>query len=222
MAKQTKAKAEQTPTPSEPVQTPVAEPVKAKSTKGKKATPEPVVETQKPTPVPEPVVETPTPESTTKEIEGLELDELSALSANFLNNLNKWLVTGASLKAEFKSLEKRWARELKTAQKTSKRKKRGGNRSPSGFVKPTKISDELAKFLGKSPGSEMARTDVTREINQYIRAQNLQDKENGRHIIPDAKLSALLKLNAEDKLTYFNLQKYMSQHFTKTVKAETA
>jgi upstream activation factor subunit UAF30 len=120
-------------------------------------------------------------------------------------------------------LEKKWTRELKVAQKSSsKRKRRVGNRAPAGFVKPTLISDELAQFLDKPTGSEMARTEVTRDINKYIRAHNLQDVSNGRKIIPDAKLSALLKIGASDELTYFNLQRYMSPHFAKSVKADKA
>jgi upstream activation factor subunit UAF30 len=88
-------------------------------------------------------------------------------------------------------------------------------------VKPTRISDELASFLGKEKGTEMARTSVTRDINAYIRSNNLQDKENGRQINPDTKLATLLKLEKSDVLTYFNLQRYMSPHFAKTVKADT-
>ena len=121
-----------------------------------------------------------------------------------------------SVKAEYRALEKKMQRELKQANKiTAKKAKRKGARAPSGFVKPTKISDELANFLNKPVGSEMARTDVTREINAYIRANSLQDKENGRKILPDKKLSTLLKLGKSDELTYFNLQRYMSHHFAK-------
>ena len=64
----------------------------------------------------------------------------------------------------------------------------------------------------------MARTDVTREINKYIRANNLQDKENGRKINPDKNLCQLLKIDNEIVLTYFNLQRYMGPHFPKQVK----
>jgi len=89
-------------------------------------------------------------------------------------------------------------------------------------VKPTRISDELASFLGKDKGTEMARTDVTREINLYIRSNNLQDTANGRKINPDTKLTSLLKLKTTDELTYFNLQKYMSPHFQKAADAAAA
>ena len=61
----------------------------------------------------------------------------------------------------------------------------------------------------------MARTEVTREINGYIRAHNLQDKNNGRKINPDLSLAALLKIESGQELTYFNLQRYMSPHFAK-------
>jgi len=123
----------------------------------------------------------------------------------------------SSLKSEYKALEKTIGREVKNAQKTSSRKKKAsGNRQPSGFVKPTRISDELAQFLGKTIGTEMARTEVSKEINAYIRTNSLQDPANGRKINADSNLSTLLKLKKEDELTYFNLQRYMKHHFIKT------
>ena len=65
----------------------------------------------------------------------------------------------------------------------------------------------------------MARTEVTREINGYIRTNNLQDKTNGRKINPDKSLAALLKIGSGEELTYFNLQRYMSPHFAKATPA---
>lgn len=122
---------------------------------------------------------------------------------------------------QVRTLSKRADRELKLASKASRKKRKSGNRQPSGFVKPTKISTELAAFLNKPKGTEMARTEVTREINSYIRAHKLQDPKNGRHILADTKLKKLLKLKADDELTYFNLQKFMSPHFAKAVKKTT-
>ena len=136
---------------------------------------------------------------------GLFMSKMQGLSSQF-----------SALRNEFRALEKKAMRELKNARKKSaQRQRKSGNRSPSGFVKPTLITDELATFLGKDKGSEMARTEVTREINKYIRAHKLQDPENGRKINPDAKLEKLLKIPKGEVLTYFNLQRYMSPHFPK-------
>lgn len=212
MPRQSKSKTEvQETTPV--VQTNVA-PVVEKSVKPKKVSKKvdaaPVVDV--------PVVDVPV------DVVAVETDaDLAAQSTEFLAKLNQLGALLGALKTEYRSLEKKWSRELKTAQKSQlKRRRKSGNRAPSGFVKPTKISDELAKFLEKPIGSEMARTDVTREINQYIRKHNLQDKDNGRKINPDQKLQTLLKLKKTDELTYFNLQRYMSPHFSKAEKVVVA
>jgi len=172
-----------------------------------------------PAPVAAPVAEPQGPAETPVEADAA----LTEQSNEFLAKLQQLSVAISSLKAEYRALEKKWSREVKSAQKvSSKRKRKAGNRAPSGFVKPTKISDELASFLGKEKGCEMARTEVTRDINKYIRTNNLQDKDNGRKINPDTKLAALLKLKKTDELTYFNLQRYMSPHFAKAAKEATA
>jgi hypothetical protein len=82
-----------------------------------------------------------------------------------------------------------------------------------GFLRPILISDELAEFLGKTAGTEMKRTDVSKMINSYIYSNGLQDSQNSRIINPDEKLRKLLGLTNEDELTYFNLQKYLKPHF---------
>ena len=134
----------------------------------------------------------------------------------FMSKLQTLASLVATLKSDFRVIEKQVSRELKhVARLNEKRKRKSGNRSPSGFTKPTRISDTLAVFLNRNPGTELARTEVTREINQYIRSNDLQDKQNGRRINADAKLSTLLGLAATDELTYFNLQRYMSHHFVK-------
>jgi upstream activation factor subunit UAF30 len=136
--------------------------------------------------------------------------------SGFMGKLQAVSSSMSALRTEFRGLERQVTRDLKAAAKLNlKRKRKSGNRAPSGFVKPTLISNELAAFLGKPEGSEMARTEVTREINAYIREHKLQDKDNGRKIIPDKKLTGLLKIKKGDELTYFNLQKFMSPHFAK-------
>jgi len=214
MPKQSKSKTEVQET-SPAVQTPVVDVPVEKVVKAKKVAKK--VEAAPEVSVPE--VQVPVVDAAVADTDA----DLAAQSTEFLAKLNQLGALLGALKTEYRSLEKKWSRELKTAQKSQlKRRRKSGNRAPSGFVKPTKISDELAKFLEKPIGSEMARTDVTREINQYIRKHNLQDKENGRKINPDAKLQTLLKLKKTDELTYFNLQRYMSPHFSKAEKAVVA
>tara|TARA_Y100001970_G_scaffold292617_1_gene434690 strand:- start:1726 stop:2313 length:588 start_codon:yes stop_codon:yes gene_type:complete len=160
--------------------------------------------------IPEPAVE----ETATEEVSSQQLmsDKFTALLGR-LQSVNSLMT---ALRTDFRSLEKDVSRELRAANKASaKRKRKAGNRAPSGFVKPTLISTELASFLGKPHGTEMARTDVTREINHYIKEHKLQDASNGRKINPDKKLNALLNVKKGEELTYFNLQRYMSPHFAK-------
>ena len=178
---------------------------KTTSAKNAKKTEEPKVEA---TPAP--------PEEVPAQEVSADDSALVQQTSDFMTKLQAVAQQFSALRTEFRTLEKQWTRSLKTAQKqNNKRKRKTGNRSPSGFVKPTLISSELAQFLGKEAGTEMARTEVTREINKYIRSNDLQDKENGRKINPDAKLTKLLKLKKSDELTYFNLQRFMSPHFAK-------
>ena len=193
---------------------------KVKSTKPKVKSTKPVQET----PVKDTVVLTKSkvvePTADIESTGDLSDQMLTTSFVGFFHKIQSLATQINVLKLEFRRLEKKAVRELKLAQKiNAKRKRKSGNRSPSGFVKPALISDELASFLDKPVGTEMARTEVTREINTYIRAHNLQDKTNGRKINPDKSLADLLKIKNDDELTYFNLQRYMSPHFAKSEKA---
>jgi upstream activation factor subunit UAF30 len=200
-----------------PVAAPVAAPVSASSSKDSKPK-TPKTPKAEATTV---VAATPAPPAADAHVEGvaIETSSLSSLFGEFGTKLQTLSSGLSSLRSDFRTLERNVARELRAAQKVSKRKRKSGNRAPSGFVKPTLISKELADFLGKPVGTEWARTEVTREINAYIRLHSLQDKENGRKINPDTKLRSLLQLKKGDELTYFNLQKYMSPHFAKATPA---
>ena len=162
---------------------------------------------------------TPVAPSTTNQVASAPVDTAPTVSEQFTALLAQLSVLRSqvtSITSQVRTLSKNHEREVKAASKSARKKRKSGNRQPSGFVKPAVISDELAGFLGKSKGTEMARTEVTREINSYIRANKLQDPKTGRRILADPKLRKLLKLKKTDALTYFNLQRYMSPHFPKS------
>ena len=148
----------------------------------------------------------------------VDIVTLSSKLVDFSSKIQQVAALLTSMKSDYKTLEKTVARELKQATKTGGKKRRSsGNKQPSGFVKPTKISDELIKFLGKEPNTEMSRVEVSKEINEYINAHKLKDEKCGRQINPDDKLSKLLKIQENEILTFFNLQRYLKIHFIKAV-----
>ena len=91
----------------------------------------------------------------------------------------------------------------------------GGVSKPSGFDKPTLLSDALCSFLNQPMGSRLGRTDVTRMVNAYIKDVDLQDPQDKRRILPDAKLRTVLSLGDDDVLTFFNIQRYIKHNFLK-------
>lgn len=90
----------------------------------------------------------------------------------------------------------------------------------NGFAKPTRISDELAAFLGVEKDTEIARTEVTKKLNVYIKENNLQNQENKKHIILDDKLKQLILVPDDVDLTFFNLQKYIKHHYKPALEVE--
>ena len=140
--------------------------------------------------------------------------QFSALNAR----LQEFRSFYASLVVDVKKLQKNVQKHLKDASKKNKKRKSDPNkpkRAPSGFAKPSLISKELCDFLGKPNGTEMARTEVTKQLTKYIKDNNLQNPKNRRQIITDKKLGKLLNVPKTEQLTYFNLQKYMKTHFPK-------
>jgi chromatin remodeling complex protein RSC6 len=96
------------------------------------------------------------------------------------------------------------------------KKRENARKSPSGFAKPNKISNELCEFIGVPPGTEKSRTEITRYINAYVKEHNLNKPTNRRIILPDEKLKKILKTNNDEEVTFFILQRLISHHFPST------
>ena len=179
----------------------------------KKAKAAPVVEA----PAPAPVVEAPVETHAAEAPAPIDASTLASKLNDFGSKIQQVTTILSSMKADYKLLEKSVSKELKAASKSKKGKKAtSANRQPSGFVKPSVISDELIKFLGKEPGTMMSRVEVSKGINEYITTNSLKDKVSGRQINPDAKLATLLKIGKDEVLTYFNLQRFLKIHFVKS------
>ena len=134
-----------------------------------------------------------------------------------LNELNTLKTHLSTIINATKTLEKQVKKELKNKDKINKSKK-PSTKKPSGFAKPSKISDELCEFFKLPKKSELARTDVTKRIIAYVKENNLENKENKKLIDCDEKLKKLLKCNDEE-VTYFNIQRFMNPHFIKNSSA---
>jgi len=115
------------------------------------------------------------------------------------------------LKIIFKTVQKEDDKKEKVLNKERARKEKA-RASPSGFAKPTDISDEMCKFLKIESGTQMSRTEVTKHINAYVSSNNLKDPVNGRIIRPDSILKILLRVNDDDEITFFHMQKLLNPH----------
>jgi len=130
-----------------------------------------------------------------------------------IDSLSHFRIQVNTLQQQIRQLEKNIKKEMKGLKKVAEKSKNKGNKKPSGFANPTKVTKELCEFMNKEEGTQIARTEVTRALISYIKLNKLQNKSNKKIILPDEKLQFLLGINEEQELTYFNLQKYMNKHF---------
>tara|TARA_Y100001970_G_scaffold211536_1_gene258259 strand:- start:1107 stop:1595 length:489 start_codon:yes stop_codon:yes gene_type:complete len=142
-------------------------------------------------------------------------NEIKEQFSDVLGILSSFRSQITMLQNKLRGLEKNVNRKMKVMQREAKKNRNKGNRKPSGFAVPTKISDDLCLFMGKPKGTKVARTEVTQYIIEYIRQHNLQKDGNRKYIKPNMALKSLLAVEANEEVTYFNLQRYMNRHFVK-------
>jgi len=166
---------------------------------------------------PEPVVVPKKEEAVTPEVAAASTDDKeAALTENPMQTLTEKLGAIASLIKETQASLKSAAREydkLKKIVDKIQKKRENARKSPSGFAKPNKISNELCDFIGVPHGTEKSRTDITRYINSYVKEHNLNKPSNRRVILPDDKLKAILNVKDGEEVTFFILQRLISHHF---------
>ena len=142
-------------------------------------------------------------------------EQLLELSARLDNQLKELKLLSADVKKALKNCSK-LSKNGAFNKKKKQKKVRDPNappRAPAGFARPTKLSPELCEFLGVSNDTEIARTEVTKLMTNYIKEHDLQNPANKREINMDNKLSKLLNPPDGVTVTFFTLQKYMKGHF---------
>ena len=96
------------------------------------------------------------------------------------------------------------------AKKAPAAKKASGAKAATGtgFNKALPPSPELAAVIGSTP---LPRTEVTKKIWEYIKANNLQDAANKRNINADDKLKPIF---GKPQVTMFEMTKLLSAHIS--------
>jgi len=79
----------------------------------------------------------------------------------------------------------------------------------AAFMKPLKVSDELAVVVGKGP---MPRSEVVKKLWVYIKGKDLQDPKNKRNIIADEALKAVF--GGKAVVNMFEMTKLVSKHLS--------
>ena len=79
----------------------------------------------------------------------------------------------------------------------------------SAFMKPMKISEDLAAVVGKGP---MPRSEVVKKLWVYIKKNNLQDPKNKRNINADTSLKVVF--GGKKVVNMFEMTKLVSKHLS--------
>ena len=75
------------------------------------------------------------------------------------------------------------------------------------FRKPLHPSKELAAIVGAEP---LARSEVVSRMWTYIKEHKLQNEQNKREILSDAKLLAIF--DNKEKVSMFEMNKHLAKH----------
>ena len=194
-----------------------------KTKKTKKSTKKSLATKETTPPTPPTATTTTTTKKTTDDVFATTIARIEENYDSLITEVDELVKANKALSARLKKGRKMALKDVNALYKKARGDiKKRKQRKPSGFAKPSLISDELCEFLGKPKGTEMARTHVTSFITDYIKNNNLQNPKNKKEIILDDKLSKLITVgDNDDTLTYFNIQKYMKHHYKSSSSSAT-
>ncbi len=135
-----------------------------------------------------------------------------------LNDMNDFMQAFKEFHKKAKDVKKRLEKEIKDLKKNAKPKRtRKPDAKPTSFkTNLAKISDEMRDYLSLD-SNMIARTEVSKRLNERIRNDKLQDPKDRRIIRPDDKLRKLFSSDYVEgcKLDFFTMQKYIKHHYVK-------
>ena len=134
-----------------------------------------------------------------KSVENVKYDEYSQILAD-LEGMRKSFISLIS--------------SVKHLQKKNKKNKKPSN-VKSGFVKPVKITPQLANIVGVGDDELIARSVVNKKINEYIKLHDLQVEENKQTFVLNEGLANLFGLDVGTVVHYFKMQTYLKHHYPK-------
>ena len=189
------------------------------------------VKASAPTPTPAPVptpAPAPAPAPASEPVQESDVVTYAMINAELVASLQRIVNDTKDAIKNVRAMKTMHEKELKENKNVKKVQKRPRTQN-AGFAAPTKITPQLAKYLGVS-SDKLSRTEAVKMIHEKIKSNNLQDENDKRTILytKDKELQKLLNLPAafenqvnkrtgepDNKLTYFNLQRYISPHFLK-------
>lgn len=89
------------------------------------------------------------------------------------------------------------------------KKRKGKRKANAAFMKPMKVSDELATVVGKGP---MPRSEVVKALWKYIKKHDLQDPKAKRNIRADENLKEVF--GGKKVVDMFEMTKLVSKHLS--------
>ena len=89
-------------------------------------------------------------------------------------------------------------------------KRRGGG-GGGGFAKLMRPSDELRQFFGLDIHEGIGRTTCVKSLWDYIKANGLQNPNDKREILLDARLQHVFGVKT---FSMFSMNKYLANHLT--------
>lgn len=79
---------------------------------------------------------------------------------------------------------------------------------------PMNISPELLKYLGLASGTQMTKSEAMKQVSGRVKTEKLQDSKNKRQFKPNKALGKILNMSPIKTITFVELNKHLSHHFT--------